>query len=73
MDPPRSDPRYKELHDQFLKLSEQRVNAVANYMIERGVSNKRILLKAYGGTLPLEYKANSALNRRVEMKILEVK
>lgn len=73
MDPPRSDPRYKELHDQFLKLSEQRVTAVANYMIERGVESKRIVTKAYGGTMPLEYKANSAINRRVELKILEVK
>ena len=57
-----------------LKLSEQRVDAVRDYLILRGVDKSRVKLKAYGGTMPLS-KENTEeahkLNRRVEVRILE--
>ncbi len=57
-----------------LKLSEQRVDAVRDYLISKGVSKQKVKLKAYGGTMPLS-KENTEeahkLNRRVEVRILE--
>ena len=57
-----------------LKLSQQRVDAVRDYLITRGVSKSRVKLKAYGGNAPLS-RANTEeahkLNRRVEVRVLE--
>lgn len=56
------------------KLSEDRVDAVRDYLITKGVAKSRIKLKAYGGSMPLS-KENTEeahrLNRRVEVRILE--
>ncbi len=55
-----------------LELSEQRVHAVKQYLVSKGISEKRIVGKGYGGTRPMyantseEYRR---LNRRVEFKI----
>lgn len=57
-----------------LKLSEQRVDAVRDYLIRRGVSKNRVKLKAFGGTMPLSTENTEEahkLNRRVEVRILE--
>ncbi len=55
-----------------MKLSDQRAEAVMNYLIERGVSKKRMKSKGYGPTQPL-YPNNTlesrAKNRRVEIEI----
>lgn len=57
-----------------LKLSEQRVDAVRDYLIRRGVNKNRVKLKAFGGSMPLS-KENTEeahhLNRRVEVRIIE--
>ncbi len=57
-----------------LKLSEERVDAVRDYLISKGVPKSRVKLKAFGGTMPLT-KENTEeahkLNRRVEARILE--
>ena len=56
------------------KLSQERVDAVKRYLTTKGVSKKRILTKAYGGTQPLSNEMTPegrALNRRVEMRILK--
>lgn len=57
-----------------LKLSEQRVDAVRDYLIRRGVEKSRVKLKAFGGSMPLS-KENTEeahkLNRRVEVRIIE--
>ena len=57
-----------------LKLSEQRVDAVRDYLIRRGVDKSRVKLKAFGGSQPLS-KENTEdahkLNRRVEVRIIE--
>ena len=57
-----------------LKLSQQRVDAVRDYLLKRGVAKIRVKTKAFGGTMPLS-KENTEeahkLNRRVEARILE--
>ncbi len=57
-----------------LKLSEQRVDAVRDYLIRRGVSKIRIKLKAFGGSQPLSRENTEEvhkLNRRVEVRIVD--
>jgi len=56
-----------------MKLSEQRVEAVKNYLVSKGVNKHRIKLKAFGGTMPLSRDntpEGHRLNRRVELRIL---
>lgn len=57
-----------------LKLSEQRVDAVRDYLIRRGVNKSRVKLKAYGGSKPLSQENTEEahkLNRRVEVRIID--
>jgi len=57
-----------------LKLSQQRVDAVRNYLISKGVSKGKVRTKAFGGTMPLSRENTEEahkLNRRVEARILE--
>ncbi len=57
-----------------LKLSEQRVDAVRDYLIKRGVDKNRVKLKAFGGGAPLSRENTEEahkLNRRVEVRVLE--
>lgn len=59
---------------QNMKLSQRRVDAVKDYLIDKGISKKRIRTKAFGGTQPLSRGADAAArssNRRVEVRILE--
>ncbi|MEX2232264.1 MAG: OmpA family protein [Cyclobacteriaceae bacterium] len=55
-----------------LALSEARVEAVKQYLILKGISEKRIVGKGYGGAKPRvsnDTEENRQLNRRVEFKI----
>ncbi|HQQ82888.1 MAG TPA: OmpA family protein [Cyclobacteriaceae bacterium] len=57
-----------------LKLSEDRVIAVRDYLISRGVPKARVKTKAFGGSMPLSRENTEEahkLNRRVEARILE--
>ena len=57
-----------------LKLSTERVDAVRDYLISRGVNKNRVKLKAFGGEMPLTTENTEEahkLNRRVEVRILE--
>jgi OmpA-OmpF porin, OOP family len=57
-----------------LKLSQQRVDAVRDYLIARGVAKARVKTKAFGGSMPLSRENTEEahkLNRRVEARILE--
>ncbi|MFN5182086.1 MAG: OmpA family protein [Bacteroidota bacterium] len=57
-----------------LELSSQRANAVRNYLLTKGISEKRMIAKGYGYTQPLyngDDAERQAANRRVEIKILE--
>lgn len=57
-----------------LSLSQDRVDAVKKYLIQKGISKSRIQTKAFGGTQPLGNELTPearAKNRRVEMRILK--
>lgn len=57
-----------------LKLSQGRVDAVKNYLIESGIQKNRIKTKAFGGSVPLsrdDTPEAHRMNRRVELRILE--
>ncbi|AHM58595.1 ompa/motb domain protein [Flammeovirgaceae bacterium 311] len=57
-----------------IRLSQERVDAVKSYLVSRGVDQKRIKGKGYGGTRPIASNANPEtrqLNRRVEFTILK--
>lgn len=55
----------------LMALSEQRVNAVRNYLINHGIERRRITGKGFGGTKPLGTGSDEIeiKNRRVEFKI----
>lgn len=62
-------------HKSNMRLSEERVEAVKNYLVARGIDNRRIKTKAYGGTQPLTREESldaSSINRRVEVRILKI-
>lgn len=55
-------------------LSQERVDVVKNYLVEKGVPEDRILGKGYGGAQPIasnKSEETRRLNRRVEFKIIE--
>lgn len=57
-----------------MQLSERRAKAVVNYIIEKGIDEKRIEVKAYGKTKPVATNKTTegrSKNRRVEFKILK--
>ena len=57
------------------QLSQQRAQAVANYLVARGVSSARIATRGYGESMPIatnETEAGRAANRRVEIKVVPV-
>lgn len=57
------------------RLSEKRAQAVANYLIEKGIPERRIRYKGYGKSLPIDNndtEEGRAKNRRVEFKILSL-
>jgi outer membrane protein OmpA-like peptidoglycan-associated protein len=60
--------------DANLKLSQQRVDAVKNYIVKKGIKKSRVKTKAFGGSKPLRNEMTPearVLNRRVEMRVLK--
>ncbi|MEP2773725.1 MAG: OmpA family protein [Fulvivirga sp.] len=56
-----------------MKLSEDRVDAVKDYLVGKGIDKRRIKTKAFGGTKPLstgDDAESRRRNRRVEVRIL---
>jgi outer membrane protein OmpA-like peptidoglycan-associated protein len=57
-----------------MKLSQDRVDAVKNYLTSKGASKNSIKTKAFGGTQPISREDTEEahkLNRRVEVRVLE--
>jgi OmpA-OmpF porin, OOP family len=57
-----------------MDLSQNRVDAVKKYFVDKGIAKSRIKTKAFGGSQPLKNEMTQedrALNRRVEMRILK--
>jgi OOP family OmpA-OmpF porin len=60
--------------DANFKLSQQRVDAVKDYIVKKGIRKSRVKTKAFGGSKPLKNEMTPearVLNRRVEMRILK--
>ena len=60
--------------DYNMTLSQNRANAVVDYLIERGVNKDRLISKGYGKTKPVatnETDEGRQFNRRVEFEILK--
>jgi outer membrane protein OmpA-like peptidoglycan-associated protein len=59
-----------------MRLSQARVDAVAEYIISKGVKKSRVTTKAFGGTAPLSSERTDeakAKNRRVEVRLTRPK
>ncbi len=57
-----------------MKLSQNRVDAVRDYLISKGVHKQRVKTKAFGGSAPLSRDNTPEahrLNRRVVLRVLE--
>ncbi|MEX1192909.1 MAG: OmpA family protein [Brumimicrobium sp.] len=62
------------LEDLNLLLSEQRAEAVYNYLLDRGVSKKQISFKGYGSEFPImsnKYQYGKEANRRIVFLLIE--
>lgn len=58
-----------------LKLSFARAESVVDYLISKGINNKKLLPKGYGFSIPVatnDTEEGRQLNRRTELKILEI-
>jgi outer membrane protein OmpA-like peptidoglycan-associated protein len=56
-----------------MELSQDRVDEVKDYLVDKDVSKSRVKTKAFGGTRPLskgKTEADRNMNRRVEIRIL---
>ena len=54
----------------LIGLSEQRVDAVKRYLVNKGIATERIKGIGYGDTRPIVTRGDLSLNRRVEFKIV---
>ena len=57
-----------------MRLSQERVDVVINYLVEKGVDSSRLSGKGYGGTVPIASNATEStrkLNRRVEFIVVK--
>ena len=58
---------------QNMRLSQERVDAVKDYLITKGVNKTKVKTKAFGGTQPLsraDTEEAHKMNRRVQVRIL---
>jgi outer membrane protein OmpA-like peptidoglycan-associated protein len=56
-----------------MQISQKRANAIKTYLIEKGVSEKRIIAKGYGETVPVadnNTEEGRTRNRRIEIRLL---
>lgn len=57
-----------------MKLSQDRVDAVKNYIVSKGINKNKVKTKAFGGTMPLSRENTEEahkMNRRVVLRILK--
>ena len=66
---------YKGRASLNMELSQSRVEAVKDYLVDKGVKSKKIKLKAFGGSKPISREMEDEkrrINRRVEVRILNI-
>ncbi|MCS6824904.1 MAG: OmpA family protein [Cytophagaceae bacterium] len=57
-----------------MRLSQRRANAIRDYLISKGISEKRLLAKGYGEKFPLvsnDTEEGRAKNRRTEIRVIQ--
>ncbi|HYG38764.1 MAG TPA: OmpA family protein, partial [Cytophagales bacterium] len=57
------------------QLSEERVEAIRDYIYDKGIDKRRVKVKAFGGSMPLSKEDSEEAkktNRRVEIRVLEI-
>ena len=57
-----------------LRISKQRAQAVANYLLQRSVGRDQVIAQGYGATRPIasnEAEEGRARNRRIEIQLIE--
>lgn len=55
-----------------MKLSQERVDAVKDYLVRKGVNKNQVLTRAFGGTMPITTnKDELSKNRRVEVRVIQ--
>ena len=62
-------------HEYCDKLSDERAKNVADYLVSRGISSRRVSYKGYGKREPLTDSTTAmgrAKNQRVEIKIIQI-
>ncbi len=58
------------------RLSNKRAQSVVDYIVDEKIAIRKLIPKGYGESVPLvpnDTEANRAQNRRVELKIVEIK
>ena len=66
---------YKGRASLNMQLAKSRVEAVKDYLVNKGIKSKKIKLKAFGGSQPLSRELDDEkrrINRRVEVRILNI-
>jgi outer membrane protein OmpA-like peptidoglycan-associated protein len=58
--------------DVLQKLSENRAQAVVDYLVATGIKATRLVAKGYGSSRPLTVGGNREQNRRIEFRILNL-
>jgi OOP family OmpA-OmpF porin len=58
--------------DTNLRLSEERARAVVNYLTSHGADPSQLIARGYGDTAPITTHGAEAINRRVELTVLDV-
>jgi outer membrane protein OmpA-like peptidoglycan-associated protein len=71
-DPFPNEDNAEAIKQQYLDLSQRRVDAVALFLEGGGVEKSRLTTKAYGGSKPLVAAKYSEKNRRVELRITKI-
>ena len=64
------------VHEDNVRLSQQRVNTVKAYLVSKGIEAKRITGRGYGGSHPIasnDTEETRKMNRRVEFTIKKLK
>ncbi|OFX51834.1 MAG: hypothetical protein A2046_00725 [Bacteroidetes bacterium GWA2_30_7] len=62
-------------HSKNMEVSTKRAKAVADYIIENGINEKRLTIKGYGDTVPIGFNNTDegrAMNKRIEFKVLSL-
>ncbi len=68
--------RVNEMSTSSIMLPQKRAQSVLNYLVQHGISKRKLVAKNYGEEMPLlpnNVKENRTVNRRIVFKVLDIK